>query len=80
MHSQDASLPVAFELIQKAVLTTDVKSEKDKWIAPQTKNELARQMITSAQHKQVPFGSVSQSPLGGRVFLKAKHSKLAIST
>jgi hypothetical protein len=53
--SRDVSLPVAFELIQKTILTTDPKTGKDKWVAPQTKNELARQMIGAVQKKQIPF-------------------------
>jgi hypothetical protein len=31
---------VGFELIQKTLLTTDPKTGKDKWVSPQTKNEL----------------------------------------
>ena len=53
--SRDVSLPVAFELIQKTILTTDPKTGKDKWVAPQTKNELARQMIGAVKKKQIPF-------------------------
>lgn len=53
--SRDVSLPVAFELIQKTILTTDPKTGKDKWVAPQTKNDLARQMIGAVKKKQIPF-------------------------
>lgn len=53
--SRDVSLPVAFELIQKTLLTTDPKTGKDKWVAPQTKNEMARQMIGAVKKKQIPF-------------------------
>src|SRR4028119_2507905 len=53
--SRDASLPVAFELIQKTVLTTDPKTGKDKWQSPYTKNELARAMIARVKQKQIPF-------------------------
>ena len=40
--SREVSLPVAFELIQKTVLTTEPKTGRDKWVSPHTKNELAR--------------------------------------
>lgn len=53
--SRDVSLPVAFELIQKTVLTTDPKTGKDKWVCPQSKNEMARQMIGSVVKKQIPL-------------------------
>jgi hypothetical protein len=53
--SQDMSLPVAFELIQKTVLTTDPKTGKDKWQSPKTKNQYAREMIAAVAHKQIPF-------------------------
>ena len=53
--SRDVSLPVAFELIQKTLLTTDPKTGKDKWVCPQTKNEMARQMIGAVHKKQIPF-------------------------
>jgi len=53
--SQDASLPVGFELIQKTQLVTDPKTGKDKWVSPQTKNELARELIKRTAQKQIPF-------------------------
>ena len=53
--SRDVSLPVDFALIQKTLLTTDSKTGKDKWVSPQTKNELARQMIGAVKQKQIPF-------------------------
>jgi hypothetical protein len=53
--SRDVSLPVAFELIQKTMLTTDPKTGKDKWVCPQSKNEMARQMIGAVVKKQIPF-------------------------
>jgi len=56
--SREVSLPVAFELIQKTLLTTDPKTGKDKWVSPQTKNELARAMIARVKQKQIRFGYV----------------------
>jgi hypothetical protein len=53
--SREVSLPVAFELIQKTLLTTDPKTGKDKWVSPVTKNELARQMIGAVVKKQIAF-------------------------
>ena len=53
--SQDASLPVGFELIQKTQLVTDPKTGKDKWVSPQTKNDLARALIKRTAQKQIPF-------------------------
>jgi len=53
--SREVSLPVAFALIQKTMLVTDPKTGKDKWVSPQTKNELARQMIGAVKQKQIPF-------------------------
>jgi len=52
------SLPVGFELILKTLLTIDPKTGKDKWAAPRTKNELARDLIARTVQKQIPFGFV----------------------
>jgi len=54
-HNEQASLPVAFHLIQKTELVTDKKTQEQKWQSPVTKNEIARQMIASAVAKQIPF-------------------------
>lgn len=61
--SREVSLPVAFELIQKTVLTTDPKTGRDPgalWaaVSPHTKNELARSMIARVKQKQVAFAYV----------------------
>ncbi len=53
--SQGISLPVGFELIRKTELVTDPKTGKEKWQSAKTKNEMARQMIASALHRQIPF-------------------------
>lgn len=54
-HSQDVSLPVDFDLIQKTERVTDSKTGKDKWQSEQTKNETMRQMIEDFVRKQTPF-------------------------
>jgi hypothetical protein len=53
--SQGVSLPVAFHLIQKTQRVTDPKTGKERWQSPQTKNEIARQMIASVVQKQIPL-------------------------
>ncbi len=78
-YSGGTSLPVAFELIQKTVLNTDPKTGRDKWVAPQTKNELARAMIARVHQKQVPFRYVLAdlwfSSSENMVFIKTKARK-----
>ncbi|RYF33654.1 MAG: transposase, partial [Cytophagaceae bacterium] len=56
--SQDTSIPVAFELIQKTQLETNTKTGKDKWVCPRTKNEMAREMIAQFVRKQIPLAYV----------------------
>lgn len=77
--SQDVSLPVAFELIQKTLLITDPKTGKDKWQSPKTKNEYAREMIAGVNHKQIPFRYVLAdswfSSADNMVFIKHKAKK-----
>lgn len=77
--SQDTSVPVAFELIKKTVLVTDPKTGKDKWQSPTTKNEMARAMIASVRHKQIPFKYVLMdvwfAAADNMVFIKDKAKK-----
>ena len=77
--SRDVSLPVAFELVQKTMLITDPKTGKDKWVCPQTKNDMARAMIARVQKKQVPFAYVLAdiwfSSAENMVFIKQKAHK-----
>ena len=54
-HSQEVSLPVDFDLIQKTEIVTDAKTGKDKWRSEQTKNETVRAMIDGFIRKQTPF-------------------------
>jgi hypothetical protein len=77
--SLDVSLPVAFELIQKTLLTTDPKTGKDKWVSPHTKNELARSLIARTVQKQIPFRFVLAdiwfASAENMVFIKQKAKK-----
>lgn len=57
-HSQDVSLPVAFELIRKTEWVTDSKTGQLKKRSRQTKNELYRQMLSACCHNRLPFGFV----------------------
>jgi hypothetical protein len=54
-YSRDVSLPVAFELVQKTVLTKDEETGREKWTSPLTKNEMARAMIARTKAKQIAF-------------------------
>jgi hypothetical protein len=54
-HSQEVSLPVAFELIRKTELVTDAKTGQPKKRSPQTKNELYRQMLGACCHNRLAF-------------------------
>ena len=56
--SQEVSLPVAFELIQKTQRVLDRKSGKEKKKSPYTKNELYRQMLQNCCHNALPFRTV----------------------
>jgi hypothetical protein len=77
--SQDVSLPVGFELIQKTLLVTDAKTGKDKWVSPCTKNELARALIQRAVQKQIAFRFVLAdlwfASAENMVFIKQKAKK-----
>lgn len=70
-HSQDTSLPVDFDLIQKTELVTDPKTGKDKWQSEQTKNEKMRRMIDDFVRKQTPFRYV----LGDAWFASVENMK-----
>ncbi len=77
--SQDTSVPVAFELIQKTKMVTDPKTGMDKWQAPQTKNQYAQRMMKDVQQKQIPFRYVLAdswfSSASNMVFIKQKLKK-----
>lgn len=77
--SQEVSLPVAFHLVHKTELTTDKKTGKDRWQSPKTKNEIAREMITSVLQKQIPLRYVLAdtwfSSADNLLFIKQKAKK-----
>lgn len=56
--SQQVSLPVAFELIQKTQRIVDAKTGQEKRKSPYTKNELYRQMLQTCCHNALPFRTV----------------------
>jgi hypothetical protein len=74
--SQNVSLPIGFELIQKTELVTDPKTGKNKWQSPRSKNEMAREMIAANIQRQVPFRYVLNdiwfSSAENMVFIKGK--------
>lgn len=54
-RTEEAALPVAFQLIQKSEWTTDKKTGKQKRVCPQTKNDYFREMVAQCQKNQLPF-------------------------
>ncbi len=54
-HSHDVSIPVAFEIIHKPILYSDVKTRKIKRRSEVTKNQLMRQMLTTTINNQLKF-------------------------
>jgi hypothetical protein len=54
-HSQDVSIPVAFETITKPEWVIDKKTNKPKRVAKQTKNEIYRQMLKVCVHNGLLF-------------------------
>jgi hypothetical protein len=54
-HSNEMSLPVAFELIKKTETIIDPKTGKQKRKCPKTKNEYYRQMVQTCVSNQLPF-------------------------
>ena len=77
--SGDVSLPVAFHLIQKTELVTDLKTGKERWQSPKTKNQIAREMIGSVVAKQIPVRYVLAdawfSSAENMLFIKQKAKK-----
>lgn len=74
--SQGVSLPVGFHLVQKTELVTDPKTGKERWQSPRTKNEIAREMITSVINRQIPcryvLNDIWFSSAENMVFIKDK--------
>jgi hypothetical protein len=54
-HSQDVSLPVAFELIKKSEWETNPKTGKQKRVCPVSKHTCFRQMVDTAIANALPF-------------------------
>ncbi|MDP2903868.1 MAG: transposase [Methylovulum sp.] len=54
-HSGDVSIPVAFEVIRKPILFSEIATRKVKRASTVTKNELMRQMIGQCIQNQLKF-------------------------
>ena len=54
-YSQDFSLPISLHFVQKTEIAVDKKTKKEKWVSPISKNEVLREMISSAISRQIPF-------------------------
>lgn len=54
-HSQEVSLPIAFELIKKSAWETDKKTGKQKRFCPVSKHTYFRQMVDTAIGNCLPF-------------------------
>jgi hypothetical protein len=54
-HTNNTSIPVAFELVRKPIVYCDVKTRKEKRLSEVTKNELMRNMLNVAIQNTLPF-------------------------
>ena len=54
-HADDASLPVAYQLVEKTIQYTDLKTKKVRRYAEHTKNEMMREMLKTCCHNQLLF-------------------------
>ena len=54
-RTDEAALPVAYQLIQKSEWETDKKTKKLKRVCPKTKNEYFREMVSFCKKNQLPF-------------------------
>lgn len=54
-HAGNVTIPVAYELVRKPILFSDVKTHQEKRKSPVTKNELLRQMLRTCQHNQLKY-------------------------
>ncbi|MCK5717992.1 MAG: transposase [Thiomargarita sp.] len=54
-HIQDVSVPVAFEIIKKPILYSDIKTRQVKRQSEVTKNDLMRQMLQNCQKNQLRY-------------------------
>ena len=56
-YSDDVSIPIAFEVIRKPILFSDIATRKVKRASTVTKNELMRQMIVQCVQNQLLFAT-----------------------
>lgn len=54
-HAGDVTIPVAYELVRKPILFSDIKTRRVKRKSEVTKNELLRQMLRVCQHNQLKY-------------------------
>ena len=54
-RTEQAALPVAFELLKKSQWETNKKTGRPKRVCPKTKNEYLRAMVAQCQKNQLPF-------------------------
>lgn len=54
-RTETVALPVAYQLIRKSKWQTDPKTQKEKRVCPQTKNEYFREMVALCVTNQLPF-------------------------
>ncbi len=54
-HSKGVSLPIAFELVKKPIVFSNIKTKKTKRKSTRTKNEMLRDMIRTCQQNQVKW-------------------------
>jgi hypothetical protein len=54
-HVSDVSIPVAFELIQKPIRFSDLKTRREKRRSEVTKNELLRSMVDTCMKNRIKF-------------------------
>jgi len=57
-HAGDVSLPVAFELVRKPTLYSDVATKKVKRKSEETKNEMLRRMLKTCRQNQLKYSYV----------------------
>lgn len=78
-HSQEVSLPIAFELIQKSAWETHKKTGKQKRVCPVSKHTYFRQMVDTTLANRLPFRYLLADTWFGAaenmVYLKAECQK-----
>ena len=78
-HVSGVSIPVAFELIQKPIRFSDLKTRREKRRSEVTKNELLRSMVDSCMKNRIKFTRVLFdswfSSVENLKHIKLKHKK-----